>query len=182
MNSALSRLATILRLRNELDEQIAELIQRPALPGHIGEFIASKVFDIELHSSAAHKGSDGIFRSGPLRSKTVNIKLYGKQDGLLDMRTDAIPDYYLILAGSKSIATTSKGTSRPVTIDAVFMFDGLALRERLTARGSKVGTATSVRKSEWLAAKVWPKAECKLMTLSQEQASSLALFASPSAV
>jgi hypothetical protein len=35
--------------------------------GHLGEWIASVVFDIELESSASAKGIDGRFRSGPLR-------------------------------------------------------------------------------------------------------------------
>ena len=55
----LLRLAGLLSARNLIDSQIAHLIRRPALPGHIGEFVASVVFDIELPTSATQSGHDG---------------------------------------------------------------------------------------------------------------------------
>jgi len=54
----------------------------------MGEWIASKVFDIQLEDSAVAKAIDGRFRSGPLAGKTVNIKIYGKREGLLDTNSD----------------------------------------------------------------------------------------------
>ncbi len=74
-------LAELLRERNRISSKIATLIGRPALSSHLGEYIASKIFDIELYESATHKGADGQFGSGPLRGKTVNVKLYGKKQG-----------------------------------------------------------------------------------------------------
>jgi hypothetical protein len=44
----LKELANLIEKRNEIDRKIADIIQRPAIPGHIGEFIASRVFDIQL--------------------------------------------------------------------------------------------------------------------------------------
>jgi len=67
-------LADLLRRRNELDADIALLIGRPATQGHIGEFIAAKVFGIELEAGATHKASDGRFASGPLAGKSVDVK------------------------------------------------------------------------------------------------------------
>ncbi len=58
--------------------EIETMIDRPFNRGSVGEFIASRVFDIELEVPG-HKGSDGRFRSGPYKSKSVNVKWYIKQ-------------------------------------------------------------------------------------------------------
>jgi hypothetical protein len=42
--------------------------------GHLGEWIAVQVLDIELEVSAVSAGIDGHFRSGPLQGRTVNVK------------------------------------------------------------------------------------------------------------
>jgi hypothetical protein len=80
----IARLSDLFHARNAIDEQIADVIGRPALAGHVGEWIASQVFDIELEQSASAKAIDGRFRAGPLAGRTVNIKFYGKREGLLD--------------------------------------------------------------------------------------------------
>ena len=160
-----------------MDEQISRLIQRPATPGHIGEFVAAAVFDIALHPSAVHKGTDGAFRSGPLKGRSVNIKLYGKQEGILDIREDAVPDYYLVLTGPRSSQGSSRGTSRPLTIEAAYLFEGPLLAARILSRGSKLGAAASVPQAEWAAAEVWPTSTNRLISLTYAQSSTLALFA-----
>lgn len=55
----LDQLAKLLRQHNQIGHQIAGLIGRPALTGHLGEFIASRIFGIELERSANAAGSDG---------------------------------------------------------------------------------------------------------------------------
>lgn len=85
LTAPVSRLVNLLRRRNDIDHEVAQLIGRPALLGHIGEFIAAELFDIELHPHANARGSDGTFRSGPLAGRTVNVKFYGRRDGLLDL-------------------------------------------------------------------------------------------------
>ena len=52
MDGELQTLAGLIRRRNEVAREITAVIQRPAQIGHIGEFIASRVFDIELEASA----------------------------------------------------------------------------------------------------------------------------------
>lgn len=42
--------------------------------GHLGEWTASKVFDIELEKSAVAAALDGHFRGSPLAGKSVNVK------------------------------------------------------------------------------------------------------------
>ena len=74
----LQSLANLIRARNANEIAMTRIIDRPALIGHVGEFIASLIFDIKLEKSAPHPGSDGRFQSGPLRGKSVNIKMYAK--------------------------------------------------------------------------------------------------------
>ena len=78
---SLTRVGVLLRERNAIDGEIAWLIQRPMTSGHLGEWIAAQVFDIQLETSAAAAGIDGRFRSGPLQDRTVNIKWYLKREG-----------------------------------------------------------------------------------------------------
>jgi hypothetical protein len=47
-SSRLSRLAELVQRRNLIDAEIATLIGRPALTGHLGEFIVAQVFDIDV--------------------------------------------------------------------------------------------------------------------------------------
>ncbi len=69
----IEQLAELVRARNANEVAISRIIGRPAQIGHIGEYIASKIFGIELEDSAVHPGSDGRFIDGPLAGKSVNI-------------------------------------------------------------------------------------------------------------
>ena len=46
-------------------EPFAGIIQRPMASGHLGEWVASRIFDIELAAVAVEPGFDGRFRSRP---------------------------------------------------------------------------------------------------------------------
>jgi hypothetical protein len=52
-NDSLVALATLLNRRNEIDESIAAIIDRPMTSGHAGEWIAAQIFDLELEGNAA---------------------------------------------------------------------------------------------------------------------------------
>jgi hypothetical protein len=169
------RIAELLRERNALDEEIAVITHRPMTAGHLGEWIASQIFDIQLESSAVEAGIDGSFRSGPLQGRTVNIKWYLKREGLLDTSESAWLDYYLVLAGPPSAAASSRGATRPWRIDAVFLLDARQLRAEQIERGVKRGTASSVIKRQWAAADVYP-ASNSLLPISSHQAELLQLF------
>ena len=67
------------------------------------------------------------FRSGPLKCRTVNIKWYLKQEGVLDMTESAALDFYLVLSGPHSAAVSSRSSTRPWRIDAVYLFDAADL-------------------------------------------------------
>jgi len=167
----LKDLAGLLDHLNNLGKQISELTQRPATIGHTGEFIASKVFDIKLEESAAAKAIDGHFQSGPLAGKSVNVKWYGKQESILDITPDALPDYYLVMTGPKSSITSSRGSIRPWLIDSIFLFDANILMARLRKRGVKIGIATSVRKQDWQDFQIYPVSRSSALKLTEDQAS-----------
>lgn len=173
----LRALAKLIRARNAIDEVIADIIQRPALPQHIGEFIAAAVFDIELERSAAQVGHDGRFVTGPFAGKTVNVKLYGKRDGLLDIKEEAAPDFYLVLTGPKAGAVSSRGGTRPLVIEEVFLLDAQRLVKALRDRGAKLGVASSVPARLWEGARVYPPTAAAALHLSDAQLDLLKQFA-----
>lgn len=174
----LARLAALIQQRNAIDQEIAQLIGRPALIGHVGEYIASRLFGIDLMASASHKGIDGYFGDGPLAGRSVNIKWYAKLDGALDITPAALPDTYLVLAGPPDSALSSRGATRPWLIDAVYLFDAVALVEHLRRLGVKIGVATSVRRALWQAAQVYPEPNNPALPLSEAQRARLAQFGS----
>lgn len=173
----LARAASLLRERNAIDAELARLIQRPMTSGHLGEWIAAQVFDIELEVSAVAAGIDGHFRSGPLQGRTVNVKWYLKREGLLDTTESDALDYYLVLTGPPSAAASSRGTTRPWRIDSAFLFDARQLRSEQTIRGVKRGTASSVTKQQWTAAEIYPLPTNPQLTVTPRQTGQLKLFA-----
>ena len=172
----LAKIADLLKKRRQIDEDLSRIIRRPALPSHIGEFIASKVFSIRLELSATTKGVDGIFAEGPLKGNTVNIKMYGKQEGIMDITLVNLADYYLVLTGPKSPPATSRGQSRPIVVSHVYLFKMTDLVNTLEKRGVKIGIATSVRKSHWEEAEIYPNQRNRAIKLTEEQRKALRLF------
>ncbi len=172
----LEMLASLIKVRNTVENAIAGLIGRPAHPGHVGEFVASMIFDIELPESAVNRGSDGHFRNGPLAGKSVNVKKYSLHQGLLDIRADALPDYYLVLTGPKLQPVSTRGTAQPWVIEYAFLFDANALMQRIMQRGVKIGVATSVRQELWREAEIYPSSNNPALRLTETQRSMLELF------
>ena len=175
--SDLEKLARLIGDRNSVARSIASLIGRPAQMGYIGEFIASQVFGIELEESAARKAIDGHFAGGPLAGLSVDIKWYGRQEGILDISPSDLPDYYLVLAGPKSAASSSRGGVRPWTIVSVHLFAASELTDDLRKRGVKVGVASSVRQVLWQEAEIYPQQRNCRLVLTPGQREMLALFA-----
>lgn len=180
MSDSLQQLAALLKQRAAIDHQIAKLIGYPAHPGHIGEFIASLIFDIKLNLLANQAAHDGYFQSGPLAEKSVNIKLYSRQTSILDIVKSDLPadhpDYYLVMVGPKGTSLTSRGTSTPLSIDVVYLFDAHELLSLLKGYGVKIGVATSVRATHWKDAEIFPAATNPMLVLTPEQRKMLGLF------
>jgi len=172
----LIKLAELIKKRNILEHEITELINRPAAMGHIGEYITSQIFHIKLMESASHKSIDGYFNDEPLNGRTVNIKWYAQQSGLLDITPNSLPDYYLVLTGPKSGAISSRGQVRPWTIEFIFLFEAQPLVDELISRSINIGIATSVRQSLWAKAEIYPKPSNTAIVLSKEQHEALQLF------
>lgn len=178
--SQLAALAGLIQQRNAIDADIAALIGRPPHPGHIGEYVAAAIFDIDLHASAATKADDGRFASGPLAGQSVNIKYGSRQDSTLNLVESADPadhpDVYLVLAGPKVGAISSRGLAAPWVIHAVYLFVSRDLLQALSVRGRRPGTATSVRRDLWDAAMIYPEGHNARLELTTEQRDNLGLF------
>ena len=179
---AFERVADLVRERNAIDAQIGTIIERPVAAGHLGEWVAAQIFDIELEASAVAKAIDGRFASGPLEGRTVNIKWYGKRDGLLDMVDDPTVEFYLVMTGVRSNADSSRGKTRPLTVDAAFLFEAGPLLENLRSRGVKIGIATSVVGSVWDAAEIFPDARNPALPLTRVQIEALQFFSTTALV
>lgn len=175
----LSRLADLIRQRYAIDREITRTVGRPALTGHVGEYIAAAIFGIELHTSASHKGSDGVFKGRPLAGHSVNVKWYGRHESLIDLVSSLGPDYYLVLTGPKLTTALARQIDRPWRIDNVYRFDGKALEEQIVATdpNSKLGIATGVRQHLWEAAEIYPNQQNQALPLSDTQRQLLRLFA-----
>jgi hypothetical protein len=169
------QVAELLGERNELDARIAALVGRPALSGHLGEWIAAQVFGIELDAVANRKATDGHFIAGPLAGATVDVKWSLKREGLVDMAKSDWPDYYLVLAGPKAAAASSRNSTRPLVVENVYLFSGPVLAADLRSRGRAVGTASSVRAALWAAAEIYPRAS-EMLPLTESQRRMLELL------
>jgi hypothetical protein len=166
----LERLAELIQIKNDADNAIAQLIGRPCEPGNIGEFVAAHVFGIRLMRSGSHPGHDGIFQGGPLAGKTVNIKTNRRHESALDIASHPA-DFYLVLTGPPGQAP-----SLPWVVESVFLFERDHLLADLGQRGVKIGTASSVRKADWEAARIFPPGPAAPLQLSECQLAWLRLF------
>jgi len=173
----LKELAEAVKRHNATGEAITRIVNRPANRGSTGEYIASQVLGIELHKSAATKGTDGYFTTGPLNGSSVNIKWYAEHQGLLDINPAPLPaHYYLVMAGPKAAADSSQGKSAPWIVKYVFLFERDTLLEALRKRGVKIGVATSVSRDLWNDAEIYPAAQSNLLVLTEEQKALIGLF------
>lgn len=171
-----AQVAQLILERNAIDDRIAQIINRPALTGHLGEWLASQIFDVDLEASAVSKAIDGRFASGALTGKTVNVKWYARREGTLDMTTSELLDYYLVFTGPKGAAVSSTGGTRPLLIHACYLFDARALLGRQLARGARIGAASSVPTGDWDAAEIYPQPSNQLLTVGPEEAELLKLL------
>lgn len=117
-----------------------------------------------------------MFTSGGLAGRRVEIKYYPLNEGLLDLKVDGGPDFYLVMTGLRKAAGSSRGEVRPWVIEAVYLFDGVGLVGKLRERGVKIGTATSVRREFWDEAEVYPKHNNPMLAVNADQAYLLGLF------
>ena len=165
-------LASLLRLRNTIDKEIAAVIGRPALTGHFGKFIATQVFDVGLHGSAVRRAAMAASPTARTRGRRSISGTTRNLRGVLDINTESQPDFYLVLTDPRGNAASSRGTTRPWVIESAYLFDAAAFIPRLTA---KIGIATSVRRKFWDEAEIYPRSNPNFL-LTQAQRDTLVLF------
>jgi len=168
----LVRLAEIIRSRNDTERRIAEIIKKRGDKGPVGEYIASRIFGIDLAKSGRQKGYDGIFENEPLTGSSVDVKFYPKQQWSIDINPKAWPDYLLVLAGPEKIDSNA----HLWLIKSVYLFDAKKLKKKLKQRGVKIGRPTSVAQELWRDAEIYPNAVSRFVTVSKEQRRMISLF------
>lgn len=176
MDKVLEDLAARLRERDGIEARIAELTGTSARQGDVGEFIASRIFDIELAVNPVQAGHDGHFRSGRnVDGGTVNVKTYGSLTAGIDISAHGC-DYYLVLSGSPR--PTGPVRHHRWQLISVYLFDAHQLVAELVRRTVKIGTATSLRAADIASAQIYPvEGSEPVLHLSDEQRSMLSLFA-----
>ncbi|MBV9258475.1 MAG: hypothetical protein JO215_10695 [Ktedonobacteraceae bacterium] len=170
--SELPRLASLLKSRNTIDDKIATLIGRTAQTNNIGEYIASIIFRITLDEAGKRRGYDGRFSSGALAGHTVDIQWHPKHDGQLNIKLDALPDYYLVMTGPEA----SSSIASPWVIESIFLFNAGELLNALRERGVQIGSGTSVTGPLWERAAIYPIPRNNRLPLGDEERKLLVLF------
>lgn len=168
-------LASLLKSRDTIDSKIAHLIGHSTGVQSVGEYIASVIFGVALDASAEHKERDGRFTRGPLMGRTVDVQWRTRHDGILHVKTDPLPDYYLVFVGSKE-ATAIQSLSIPWVIESVHLFHASELLLALRERGVQIGTGTSITGPLWEHAEIYPTQRNVQLRLTNEERELLALF------
>ena len=140
----------------------------------MGEWIAARIFNIELEATGTRAGYDGRFRRGPLDGKTVNIKTFTRYKRMLNTHPHAPPDYYLVFMGSKDAL---ESIVRPFCIEKVFLFHAKRLHAELERRRVKMGVGTSVPTALWDESEIHPRSNKPLLAVSELQRRQLKMFA-----
>ncbi|MBO0780331.1 MAG: hypothetical protein J2P37_16010 [Ktedonobacteraceae bacterium] len=173
MSSNLPWLASLIKSRNTIDEKIATLIGRSAQANHVGEYIASVIFDITMEEGGKVRGYDGRFARGPLAGQTVDVQWHPRRDGLLNIKQEALPDYYLVLMGPERF---TPAVASPWRIETIYLFHTGGLLNALRERGVQIGSGTSVTGPLWERAEIYPVPRNASFMLSDEQRKLLVLF------
>ena len=178
--SNLPRLAELLKSRNTVEGNIANLIGQPVNIGSVGDYIASAIFGITRESPATQRAQNsGIydrFSYGPLAGHSVDVQWHTRREGELSLRTDPPPDYYLVLAGPKAGANALHSLLNPWVIESVYLFDARELLTALHERGVQIGNRTSVIGELWERAEIFPVQHNNRLVLTGDHRKLLTLF------
>jgi hypothetical protein len=174
--SNLPRLAELLKARNTVESNMANLIGHPVNIGSVGDYIASAIFGITHEEPTTHKIIYDRFSDGSLAGHTVDVQWHTHREGDLSLKTDTPIDYYLVLTGPKAGINTARSLVNPWVIESVFLFDAKELLTALHERGVQIGPRSSVISELWDRAEIYPLQRNKRLILSEEQRQLLALF------
>lgn len=178
--SELKKLSRLIRQWNEIEAEIFELIGYPGTISNIGEYLAEQVFGVDLEKSKTQRAFDGKFTQGNLSGRTVNVKIARERERFIDWRDDALPEYFLILTGSRRQSGKSVKRSRPILVTNVYLFNVKETRKNLHSRGvippHGERVQASVTNDQWDEAEIYPKQTSQLLTLTPRQKQMLSLF------
>jgi len=172
----LPRLAELLRARNTVESNIANLLGNSVSLSTVGEYIAAQIFGITLIPSSHHNEFAGIFANQPLAGKTVDVQWYPRREGFLNVHSEPAPDYILVLAGPRQESSTARALVNPWLISSVHLFYSQELLSALRERGVQIGSHTSVINQLWERAEIFPTPRNHLLTLTEDQCRLLKLF------
>ena len=91
----------------------------------------------------------------------------------MSIKQDALPDYYLALAGPTS---SSPSIANPWLIESLYLFNARELLNALRERGVQIGSGTSVTGPLWERAEIYPVPRNTRLVLSEEERRLLVLF------
>ena len=174
--SNLPRLAELVRARNTVESNIANLLECDVDLGAVGEKIAASIFGISFIPAATPGQSTGIFTSPTFANKTVDVRWYPRRENMLTIHTDPAPDYTLVLAGPRLDANETRTFVNPWIITSVYLFPMPELLNALRMRGVRVGPRVSVNNQLWEQAEIFPASHNRALVLSDEQRQLLQLF------
>jgi hypothetical protein len=172
----LARLAELLRARNTVESNIANLLKSSVSLGSVGEYIAAQIFAINLTTSALHNQFAGTFANQPGAGKTVDVQWCPRREGFLNIHSEPAPDYLLVLAGPRPESSTTRALVNPWLISSVHLFHSQELLSALRERGVQIGSHTSVITQLWERAEIFPIPRNSLLALTEEQRQLLKLF------
>lgn len=172
----LPRLAELLRSRNTVEGNIANLLGCEVDLGNLGERIAATIFGIRLIPATSNNGFVGIFTNPALTGKTVDVRWYPRRDSSMNIHIDPAPDYTLVLAGPKIEPNEARALVNPWVITSVYLFPMQELLTTLRSRGVRVGTRVSVNSQLWEQAEIFPRQHNRTLILDDEQRQLLHLF------
>ena len=155
---------------------IREIIGKRATLGNIGDFIGARIFDIALFDDADSNPIDGYFKSGPRIGKSVNIRMYSRNDYRLDVDPTTSPDHYLVFTGPETEEPLPRGSMLPWGVEGVFLFNARPLIAKLRREGKKLDDATSVREEDWDRARIYPRRGGAPLRLTDEQRAAIRWF------
>ncbi len=112
-----------------------------------------------------------------MQQRTVNVKWYPKQEGILAINRKHLPDYYLVLADPLAAAESSRGETRPWVIEHVYLFEARPLIKDLLAHEIQMDKDTaSIRAELWTQAEIYPTQANTTLLLTKAQCRRLQLF------
>lgn len=170
----LIELSSLIKRINDANEDIAELIGRPAKLEGMGEAIAAGILKLRLNDAAPHLPRTGVFTEGPLSGKSVVINWYLRFFNHVDFSDDV--DCYLFLVGCHKFYQTPHEYYRPILINSVYIFKRETVDGIIDLNDWTTSMQVPVRIRDWDKAEIFPESNSPILELTDEQKEMFRLF------